>query len=78
MPRRPITSSTERSAPRTIYLLREARPVELFGLRQRHAFLAPLYDAEYGSATFVQVTQPANLEVRVSTTGLLIRDASTP
>ncbi|HZE59620.1 MAG TPA: hypothetical protein VE085_03615 [Burkholderiales bacterium] len=68
----------ERSAPRTIFLLREERPVELFRLRQRYAFLAPLYDAEYGSATFVQVTQPANLEVRVSTTGLLIRDASTP
>ena len=68
----------ERSAPRTIFLLREERPVELFRLRQRYAFLAPLYDAEYGSATFVQVTQPANLEVRVSTAGLLIRDASPP
>ncbi len=68
----------ERSAPRTIYLLREERPVELFGLRQRYAFLAPVYDAEYGSATFVQVTQPASLEVRVSTTGLLIRDAKAP
>lgn len=67
----------ERSALRTIYSLREDRPVELFGLRQRYAFLAPLYDAEYGSATFVQVTQPADLEVRVSTTGLLIRGAST-
>jgi len=68
----------ERSAPRTIYLLREERPVELFRLRQRYAFLAPLYDAEYGSATFVQVTQPKDLEVRVSTTGLLIRDAKAP
>jgi hypothetical protein len=66
----------ERSAPRSVYLLREERPVELFRLRQRYAFLAPLYDAEYGSATFVQVTQPAELEVRVSTTGLLMREAS--
>jgi hypothetical protein len=68
----------ERSAPRTIYLLREERPVELFRLRQRYAFLAPLYDAEYGSATFVQVLQPTELEVRVSTTGLLMRQATTP
>jgi hypothetical protein len=68
----------ERSAPRTLYLLRAERPVELFRLRQRYAFLAPLYDAEYGSATFVQVTQPTDLEVRVSTTGLLIRDAKAP
>src|SRR4051812_10547490 len=65
----------ERSAPRTIYLLRETRPVELFQLRQRYAFLAPLYDADYGSATFVQVKQPAELEVRVSTSGLLVREA---
>src|SRR3954469_3696358 len=54
----------ERSAPRTVYLLRDERPVELFRLRQRYAFLAPLYDAEYGSATFVQVKQPTELEVR--------------
>ncbi|TMH67719.1 MAG: hypothetical protein E6H57_11935 [Betaproteobacteria bacterium] len=65
----------ERSAPRTVYLLREERPVELFRLRQRYAFLAPLYDAEYGSATFVQVKEPAELEVRVSTSGLLVREA---
>ena len=65
----------ERSAPRTVYLLREERPVELFRLRQRYAFLAPLYDAEYGSATFVQVREPAELEVRVSTSGLLVREA---
>jgi hypothetical protein len=65
----------ERSAPRTVYLLREERPVELFWLRQRYAFLAPIYDAEYGSATFVPVLQPAELEVRVSTTGLLMREA---
>src|SRR3954467_13170453 len=63
----------ERSAPRTVYLLREERPVELFGLRQRYAFLAPLYDAQYGSATFVRVKEPADLEVLVSTTGLLVR-----
>src|SRR3954469_23224843 len=66
----------ERSAPRTVYLLRDERPVELFRLRQRYAFLAPLYDAEYGSATFVQVKQPTELEVRVSASGLLVREAA--
>jgi len=65
----------ERSAPRTLYLLRGERSVELFQLRQRYAFLAPLYDAQYGSATFVQVREPAELEVRVSTSGLLVREA---
>jgi hypothetical protein len=66
----------ERSARRTVYPLGEEKPVDLFGLRRRHAFLAPLLDAEYGSATFVQVAQPAELEVRVSTSGLLIREAA--
>jgi hypothetical protein len=68
----------ERSAPRTVYPLGTDKPVDLFGLRRRHAFLAPLLDAEYGSATFVPVTQPAELELRVSTSGLLIRDATPP
>jgi len=66
----------ERAAMRTVYLLRDERPVELFRLRQRYAFLAPLYDAEYGSATFVEVKQPTELEVRVSTSGLLLREAA--
>jgi hypothetical protein len=66
----------ERSAPRTVYALGTDKPVDLFGLRRRYAFLAPLLDAEYGSATFVPVEQPAELELRVSTTGLLIRDAT--
>ena len=65
----------ERTAPRTIYSLRDERPVELFQLRQRYSFLAPLYDAQYGSATFVQVKEPAELELRVSTSGLLVRNA---
>lgn len=65
----------ERSAPRTVQSLGRERLVDLFGLRQRHAFLESLLDAEYGSATFVAVTRPAELELRVSTTGLLIREA---
>ena len=46
---------------------------DLFDLRRRHAALAFLVDADYGSATFVDVRSPAVLEVRVSTTGLLVR-----
>jgi hypothetical protein len=65
----------ERSAARTVYPLSRDKPVDLFSLRRRYAFLSPLLDAEYGSATFVPVTQPAELELRVSSTGLLIREA---
>jgi hypothetical protein len=65
----------ERSSPRTVYSLAPTRPVNLFDLRQRYAFLGKVMDAEYGSATFVPVTRPAELEVRVSTTGVLMREA---
>jgi hypothetical protein len=64
----------ERSRNRTVYSLVQDKPVDLFGIRRRYAFLAPLLDAEYGSGTFVPVTRPAEFEVRVSTTGLLIRE----
>ena len=66
----------ERRAPRTVYSLGTERPLDLFSLRQRHAFLAPLVDAQYGSATFVPVTERAELELRVSTSGLVMRDVS--
>lgn len=66
----------ERAAVRTVYSLAPERRIDLFGLRQRYTFLSPLLDAEYGSGTFVRVTEPAELEVRVSTTGLLIRPVS--
>ena len=65
----------ERTAPRTVYPLGDDRTVDLFDLRQRYAWLSPLLDAEYGSATFVSVPRPAELEVRVSTSGLLMREA---
>jgi len=68
----------EREAPHTVHSLARARPVDLLALRRRYAFLAPLFDAEYGSATFVPVAQPAELELRISTTGLLIRESKTP
>jgi hypothetical protein len=64
----------ERGAPRTVHSLGRERAVDLFELRQRYAFLAPLFDAEYGSATFIAVTRPAELELRVSATGLLLRE----
>lgn len=64
----------ERSGERTVYSLSQDKPVDLFGLRRRYAFLAPLLDVEYGSGTFVPVTRPAEFEVRVSATGLLIRE----
>jgi len=63
----------ERNGPRTVHSLATERPLDLFDLRSRYAALAPLLDVEYGSATFAPADRLAEYEVRVSTTGLLIR-----
>jgi len=67
----------ERAGQRTLYALGREQLVDLYGLRQRYPFLSPLIDAEHGSASFVPVSEPAELEVRVSTTGLIIRRVDT-
>ena len=64
----------ERAATRTVHSLKTDKPVDLFHLVRRYTLLALLVDAEYGSATFIRVDRPARFEVRVSTTGLLVRD----
>jgi hypothetical protein len=46
--------------------------VDVFFLARR-TLLGALVDAEYGSAAFVAGNKPAEYEVRVSTTGLLMR-----
>ena len=64
----------ERSRPHTVFPLGQDHMVNVFGFVHRHPrFLAPLVDATYGSGTFISVARPARYEVRVSTTGLLIR-----
>ena len=67
----------ERHRPHTVFPLGQDHMVNVFGFVHRHPrFLAPLVDASYGSGTFVSVARPARYEVRVSTTGLLIRPVS--
>jgi hypothetical protein len=68
----------ERSAPRTLYTLGKEKPVDLFALARRYPFLEHFVDAKYGSAAYVPAVEPAELELRVSTTGLLIRPAAPP
>ena len=65
--------SQEQTAPRTIFALGAPKRFDLFAWIQRHTWMAPLVDAEYGSGTFVEVQGSAIFEVRVSTTGLLVR-----
>ena len=64
-----------RSGERTIHDLSREKPLDLdlFELRRAFPVLAPLVDAEYGSATFVSADDTVTYEIRVSTTGLLAR-----
>lgn len=63
----------EQTKARTVFALSQKKLVDMFHLRRRYALFRPLLDAEYGSATFIGAEKAAEFEVRVSTTGLLIR-----
>lgn len=65
--------SAERDSTRTVFSLGAEKPMDMFRLREKATFLAPILDAEYGSGTFHQVHRPGRFDIRVSTTGLLIR-----
>jgi hypothetical protein len=69
-----IDLEDERTAARTVHSLKTDKPADLFDLARRYTLLALLVDAEYGSATFMQGTRPGRFEIRVSTTGLLVRE----
>lgn len=71
--------SDEQTRERTVYSLATSKPFNTFDLARRYWVLRPLVDAEYGSATFIGATTPggATYEVRVSTTGLLVRPVAT-
>ena len=69
---------SERRLPRTVHSLGPQPPLDLHALRRRHAWLAPLVDAAYGSATFMPVEGRARYEIRVGPSGLLARPAPVP
>lgn len=68
-----IEIEDEREGERTLFSLKRDKALDMFSLRHRYAWLHPLLDAEYGSATFIAADEPAVFEVRVSASGLLIR-----
>ena len=62
----------ESTARRTVYSLGAPAMVDLVAVGRRLP-LAQFFDAEYGSASYVPVAGPGEIELRVSPTGLLIR-----
>ena len=62
----------ENTARRTVYAIDTPPTIDLVALGKRLP-LRDFFDAEYGSASFVPVAEPGELELMVSTTGLLLR-----
>ncbi len=62
----------ENTARHTAYAMGTPAMFDLVALGKRLP-LGEFFDAEYGSATFVPVAPPGELELKVSTTGLLLR-----
>jgi len=69
-----IDLKDEQRRTRTVFSLAPRRPIDVFQLARKHTHFEPLVDAEYGSASFVHADRRALFEVRVSTSGLLIRE----
>lgn len=63
----------EKARPRTVYSLAEEKAIDIFDLRTKYEILSFLVDAEYGSATFINVKKASKFKIMVSTTGLLFR-----
>jgi hypothetical protein len=67
----------ENTARRTVYAIGTPAVVDLVAIGKRLP-LAGFFDAEYGSATFAPMTEPGELELRVSTSGFLLRPIPVP
>lgn len=62
----------EQNKTRTVYTLAQPNPLNFFELGQRLK-IKTLLDTEYGSSTFLAVQDKTIYEIRVSASGLLIR-----
>jgi hypothetical protein len=70
--RYPVLEDEQRGR-RTVFSLATPKRLDLFSLRRRYAWLRPLVDAEYGSATFIAANERGKFSILVSTSGLLVR-----
>lgn len=66
----------EQTQPRTVFGLQKTEWVDMFELRRRFAQLHLLFDAEYGSASFIPANEKQQYVLLVSNSGLLFRRLS--
>ena len=63
----------EQEKPRSLFSLKTEKSIDIYALANSQQWLTPLIDTSYGSASFIDVSQPAVWELKVSISGLLIR-----
>ena len=68
----------ERSAPRTVHELGEARGIDVWALAQARPRWLPFVDAMYGSATYLPMAEGARYEVSLGQAGLIARPMGEP
>jgi hypothetical protein len=69
-----LSLDDERTSPRTVHSLARDPRVDLFAMARRYEFLRRLVDAEYGSASFLSIRDGGTYQIRISNSGLLIRE----
>jgi len=65
--------SDEHEMPRSVFSLKTDSSIDLYSMVEEQQWMNPLIDTSYGSATFIDVAEHAVWELRVSSSGLLIR-----
>ena len=65
--------SDEHEKPRSLFNLKTSKPIDLYSMVEEQQWMNPLIDTSYGSATFINISEAAVWELKVSTTGLLVR-----
>ena len=70
-----IEIEDETNKNRTVYSLAQDKLIDVFYWRLKYPFLSFFVDAEYGSASFVTANSNKKINIMISTSGLLIRDA---
>ena len=63
----------ERGLPRTVYPLNAPHRLDLWELVRRCRSWLPWFDAIYGSAVYLPMTDAASYEIKVSQSGLVAR-----
>ncbi len=61
----------ERNAPRSVYSLNPDRRLDLWSIIQQYRNWLPWFDAFYGSATYLPMTDKSSFQIKITRSGLI-------